>query len=335
MKKIALVSAYFGKLPAYFPLWLRSCEYNPTIDFYIFTNDRTFYKDVPNIKFVFMTFDELKRLAQQNYDFPISLDRPYKLCDFKVAYGEIFKHWLNGYDFWGHCDLDQLMGNIRSFVNDEMLNSYDKIFNYGHLTIYRNNNYINSLYRHSKEMGWRPYEDVLSCPIDYAFDEVGMCHILSNCSTVRHFDRMCGMDIQWNDNYLKVEPHESKFVNSKKQIFYWEDGNVYQLQHLEDGNIKIDNAAYIHFGHRKMSYPAADFTDNNVGVYLTHNSFVPKYNTDLPTIDEIQRLNPYPGFFKEKANDIKVFIFDIAIHKIKRKGKLLWKEIKNNAHGVR
>lgn len=38
MEKIAVVSVYYGTLPPYYKLWLRSCEYNSTIDFYIVTD---------------------------------------------------------------------------------------------------------------------------------------------------------------------------------------------------------------------------------------------------------------------------------------------------------
>ena len=38
MEKIAVLSVYYGTLPPYYRLWLRSCEYNPTIDFYLVTD---------------------------------------------------------------------------------------------------------------------------------------------------------------------------------------------------------------------------------------------------------------------------------------------------------
>lgn len=41
----------------------------------------------------------MKERIQRIFDFPISLERPYKLCDYKPSYGEVFKDELAGYDF--------------------------------------------------------------------------------------------------------------------------------------------------------------------------------------------------------------------------------------------
>ena len=38
MKSIAFIVPYFGKLPSMFNYWLKSVEYNPSIDFLIFTD---------------------------------------------------------------------------------------------------------------------------------------------------------------------------------------------------------------------------------------------------------------------------------------------------------
>ena len=38
-KKIAFVVPYYGKFPDYFPLWLKTCGTNPTIDFLLFTDE--------------------------------------------------------------------------------------------------------------------------------------------------------------------------------------------------------------------------------------------------------------------------------------------------------
>ena len=39
MEKIAILTVYYGNFPPYFDLWLRSCEFNETIDFYIVTDN--------------------------------------------------------------------------------------------------------------------------------------------------------------------------------------------------------------------------------------------------------------------------------------------------------
>ena len=46
--------------------------------------------------------------------------------------------FVKKYDFWGYCDLDLIFGDIRKFVNEEVLNTYEKIYNRGHLTLFKN-----------------------------------------------------------------------------------------------------------------------------------------------------------------------------------------------------
>lgn len=103
---ICLVVLYFGKLPNYFELWLESCKYNETINFLLFTDDKTEYDYPDNVTVIYTSFENIKSQIQSKFDFKISLERPYKLCDYRPAYGYIFNEYLKEYDFWGHCDLD-------------------------------------------------------------------------------------------------------------------------------------------------------------------------------------------------------------------------------------
>ena len=125
---ICLVVLYFGKLPNYFNLWLTSCKYNKTINFLLFIDDETKYDYPNNVKVIYTTFENIKNQIQSKFDFNISLKKPYKLCDYKPAYGYIFNEYLEKYDFWGHCDLDVIFGNLRKFLSEEILMQNDKIY---------------------------------------------------------------------------------------------------------------------------------------------------------------------------------------------------------------
>ncbi len=114
MNSICYVVPYFGTLPkTSFRLWLKSCKANPTVNWIIFTDDKTEYDYPDNVKVYYTTLDEIRERFQSFYDFPIVLDRGWKLCDYKIAYGEIFEKELKGYDFWGNCDIDLMWGNIK------------------------------------------------------------------------------------------------------------------------------------------------------------------------------------------------------------------------------
>ena len=59
MKSICYIVPYFGKLPNNFQLWLNSCSTNNTIDWIIFTNDKTYYNYPENVKVNYCEFEEV------------------------------------------------------------------------------------------------------------------------------------------------------------------------------------------------------------------------------------------------------------------------------------
>lgn len=141
---VALILPYYGKLPNYFPLWLKSAGSNENFTFMIFSDEDFSCYDIPkNVRVNYMTFDELKSHIAPHLDFEFVLSTPYKLCDYKPLYGLIFHDWLKGYDFWGHVDPDIIWGNMNRFITDDMLTKYDRLYRNGHLVIYRNNDVVN------------------------------------------------------------------------------------------------------------------------------------------------------------------------------------------------
>ncbi len=72
MNSICYVVPYFGTLPkTSFRLWLKSCKANPTVNWIIFTDDKTEYDYPNNVKVYYTTLDEMRERFQSFYDFPI------------------------------------------------------------------------------------------------------------------------------------------------------------------------------------------------------------------------------------------------------------------------
>lgn len=111
MKSIVLILPYFGKFNEYFSLFLNSCKYNKTINWLIYTDDKRQFSYPPNVKVIYCTFSDFKKRIERNFQFNISLDAPYKLCDFKPAYGEALQQDIEEFNFWGHCDCDLIFGD--------------------------------------------------------------------------------------------------------------------------------------------------------------------------------------------------------------------------------
>src|SRR5688572_18268972 len=106
-----------GKLPWYFDYFIHTCRYNWSIDFFVICDDVTYRKKLPkNVKIIYKTLSALSALATLRIGFPVDIKFPYKLCDFKPAYGLLFSDLLKEYEFWGHGDIDVIFGNIRSFI---------------------------------------------------------------------------------------------------------------------------------------------------------------------------------------------------------------------------
>lgn len=172
-KKIALLYPYYGKFPWYFKFFIESCKYNPSVDFIIFTDIKIVQELPKNVIVIKYSFLELKKLIIEKVGFSVSLTSPYKLCDFKPAYGVIFSEFITDYDFWGHGDIDLIFGNIRMFMTDEVLDNFDVIsvrdeYVTGFFTLFRNNESINKLYKESKD-----YKFVFQNEKNFVFDECG------------------------------------------------------------------------------------------------------------------------------------------------------------------
>lgn len=170
-KKLALVLPYFGSFNNYFPLFLRSCAANPRYD-WILVTDQEIANAPINVHVINESFNAFRASVQKSFRFPISLDRPYKLCDFKPAYGLVMQDELADYEYWGHCDCDLLFGDMAHFLEPLFDAQYDKVFAAGHLTIYRNTPENVSRFMKRDADGVRLYEIALSHPEGFAFDEM-------------------------------------------------------------------------------------------------------------------------------------------------------------------
>lgn len=161
MKKCCFIIPYFGKLPKYFEIFAKTCSTNKNYEWLIFTDDNKKYITPSNVKIINMSFEELVKMIQKKFNFEIWLKKPYKLCDYKPSYGYVFEDYIREFKFWGHCDLDTIMGNLEKLITEEMLENYDKIFCLGHMVLYKNNFENNRLFM-KKYNGEELYKKVFS-----------------------------------------------------------------------------------------------------------------------------------------------------------------------------
>jgi hypothetical protein len=253
MKKICLIICYFGKLPNYFQLWLNSCKLNPTIDFLMFIDDRSEFDIPKNVKVIYTDLKKIKEIAQSKFDFEISLEYSYKLCDYKPAYGLIFEDYLKEYDFWGYCDLDVIFGNLRKFLDEELINKYEKIFKAGHFTIYKNTNLNKFGFENILDSnGEKMYKYVYITNSSFYFDE--FFGILKLYGVNKKYSMYSNRSV-----IADILPQYRNFIvcsqlEFKNCIFQWKrDGDTCSLVGFYDKKeIKSKEFMYIHLQKRHM-----------------------------------------------------------------------------------
>ena len=275
--KVVFLVAYFGHFPTYYQLFLDSCKYNPTFDWIIISDDMTSYEYPPNVHFIPMTFSECKHLIQSKFYFKICLETPQKLCDYKCAYGYIFQDFIKEYDWWGHCDLDQIFGDLRKFISDDQLRKYDKIGSLGHLTLYRNcakNNMIFS----SNLNGKQRYKEVFTSNYGCAFDE-WLPESINDIYTALNIPTYLvnlGADVNpyytaFSLVFFDVNQRKYYLDKIKNSIFCWEKGTLFQI-YKEAGCIKQREFPYVHLQKRKMEDKRIQ--KNAQKYYIIPNSFI-------------------------------------------------------------
>jgi len=150
LPRVCFILPYFGKWPVWTPLFLESCSQNKGFTWLLFGNQKGLKNTPTNVKWQKMTLKEFNKLAKYETKLPFEIRTPYKVCDAKPMYGDIFKKYLAKYQFWGYTDLDIIYGDLNSFSVRKKLLKYDIYFPYntpvGHFTIFKNTPKINSLY---------------------------------------------------------------------------------------------------------------------------------------------------------------------------------------------
>ena len=177
--KILMLIPYVGELPtAYFAIFLQSCRYNAQVDFLILNdcaeaaNKR--WAMPANVRIEQMSLADFNVRAAAALGVAVNVRSGYKLCDLRPMYGRIFEAELADYQFWGHCDMDLVLGDLSAVITEDLLHNFDiislrKEWISGLFSLYRNAAYCNSLYLKSRD--WQR----IATDSDYLrFDETGV-----------------------------------------------------------------------------------------------------------------------------------------------------------------
>jgi hypothetical protein len=246
---IRLVVTYFGERPSYMALVVKSMAHNPDVHWLMLT-DEPVPEAPPNVTVQLGTFGDLAARIQRHFDFPISLREPYKLCDFRPAFGEVFREELVGYDFWGHCDLDVVFGQIRDHLPPDAWKA-DKILIQGNFALYRNTPEAAEWYRH--EIDGVSYRHVFTRPEAMHFDEwAGIRYILEDLGVAYWQD-----DVIFDLSFARYRTRAEHPQGRDPRRYAWEDGEICEYR-LERGDILRRTALLAHLQKRTMRAPGQD-----------------------------------------------------------------------------
>lgn len=255
MKKIILIMAYYGKLPNTFEFWLQSVRNNPSIDFH-FISDCIDKKKMPsNVKILDITIAEFKQRICEKFNFDISMENYGRISQFRPAFAYIFPEIVESYDFWGFVECDLILGDIRKFVTDEILEHYEKIFNLGHIQIFKNNSKMNTLFM-QKVCSALNYKYAFSKNILFFEEIIGMTNI-ANAKGIKTYAENVFSDLNMFELMFKRENYIYKELMPQEQLFEYDNGKLFSYS-IDDGMIQKREILYVHFQKRLLDRDTTD-----------------------------------------------------------------------------
>lgn len=312
--KIIFIIPYFGKFNSYFQLFLNSAANNPQFNWQIFTDDKKDYDYPDNVKVDYMSFPEFKNYVQTKFDFEISLEYPYRIADFRPAFGYIFSEYVKEYNFWGYGDSDIILGHLSDFWTDNFLEKVDKAAMFGHLTFIRNEKMFNEAFMKSIN-GVSTYKKALTENINHSFDEEfnsSINNIFINEKYRTDFHEYQANTYTKSSNLFltKYDFDKNKYsVLREKNLFIYRNGKVINIQLDDTGNLIEREFLYIHFQSRVM--------ENNVKNF-DYFKMIPNVFEDVQT-----SLASKEDYIREKKKHFNIHYFKLRtsnlIKKIKKR----------------
>lgn len=255
--RICLILPYYGVFPNYFHLWINSASHNSFIDFYIITDSDFSYQLPENIHLKKISLNEIKQRLQEKTKKKVSLSSPYKLCDYKPAYGLIFEDIVCNYDYWGWCDPDIIWGNLQLIINENSIEKYDVIGGGGAFTICKNTDFLKKYFLYTNSsMPSFSFNEVRTTKKNLIFDEWGATNIRKylNIKETSQYDWLYRkvLDVTPPDIKKRHSPMFIRFCNYPI-IAKYENGHIFAYSISPSGIENTQEYAYCHLQKRKIN----------------------------------------------------------------------------------
>ena len=207
------------------------------------------------------------------------------------------------------------MGNLDELVPlDE---NYKKLFVHGHMSLFENSEYINTIFMKPVE-GLDSYRAVLSNTDNVIFDEtsdgLNINRIAKECSVETYIDYRIA-DINPYSFLFKRSIYDYSSVQKKgrviekeeiiKQVFLWEDGNLFRYAINSSRELSIEPMRYMHFQKRELIVDKSALSANRF-IIIPNRVFAFERPIDETVINQYVKWKPiYPQYYKLKWRNLK------------------------------
>jgi len=247
MKKTRIIAVYFGSFPYYFSLFKESCFKNKNFEWLIF-NDSVGDKREKNIKYVRTSLKELSELASEALSCKIDLKEPYKVCDLRPIFPIVFSDYIKGYEFWGHCDLDVIWGDMGKFLDYEFpwendIISADRRRVCGPFSLFKISDQMKYLYKDIDD-----YIDILNSEESGIIDELEFNQVnepkrCTQTIDTKKYKVFCGHDI--SGKFISLQRY-----STDRAPAYWKSGKLFIEKYFK--NLVVDGNNFHGFGAETM-----------------------------------------------------------------------------------
>ena len=120
MRPLVVFTVFFGEMPPWLPLTLRSMELNHNVSFVVIGDAPAPAALPPNVAFETIPWAKMQTrlsmlLTPENAS-SVRYGHPYKANDIKPLAPTLYPHLAAGYEWWAWADLDVIFGDLLKFM---------------------------------------------------------------------------------------------------------------------------------------------------------------------------------------------------------------------------
>lgn len=207
----------------------------------------------PNVRLVHCTLSSMRADFSRSLGFDVALTGPYKLTDFRPAFGHLFADEIGEAKWWGYCDLDVIFGQIMSILSPGLQSGARKLYVRGHFSVYLNDDVPNGWYR-SQLVPGLDYRAIYQDPSFYGFDEWrGIYKILQALD-----EPIWGADEVLDICFDRFRPIANE-PRGRPASYHWRaSGQAIESWTTAEGRQAQRDGLYLHLQKRKMREPGAE-----------------------------------------------------------------------------